>query len=58
MRSVLAILAPLAVLILSVSPIRWLWPHIASWYGLPILALWFYGTIHFATRAALWAIRD
>ena len=51
-------LAAAAVLILSVSPLRWLWPYMIEWYGLPIMALWFYGTIHFAMRAALWALRD
>lgn len=50
-----ASLAATLVVLAAVSPLRWLWPHIASWYGLPVLALWFYGTIHFATRAALWA---
>lgn len=50
------VLAATAVLILSVSPLRRLWPYMVEWYGLPILALWFCGTIHAAAAAAFWAV--
>lgn len=51
-------LAATAVLILSVSPLRWLWPYMIEWYGFPIMLIWFYGTIHCAMRAALWALDE
>lgn len=53
-----AVAAATLVVIASAAPLRWLWPYMIEWYGLPIMALWFYGTIHFAMRAALWALRD
>lgn len=46
-------LAATAVLILFVSPLRWLWPYMIEWYGFPIMLLWFYLAVHFATKAAL-----
>ena len=58
MKLPLAVIAPTLVVIASVSPLRWLWPYMIEWYGFPIMLLWFYGTIHCAMKAVLWALDE
>ena len=40
------------------APLVWLWPAIeaGAWYSFPLMLAWFYGTIHLATVAVLWAL--
>lgn len=40
------------------APLVWLWPAIeaGAWYSFPLMLAWFYGTIHLATKAVLWAL--
>lgn len=55
LRAFLATAAGAFVVTACMAPLLHLWPVIEAghWYSFPLLCLWFYGTIHAATKAVL-----
>lgn len=59
-RGLKAGIAATVVMIGFASPMIWLWPVMMTapyLLGFLIMVAWFVAAIHFATEAALWALR-